>query len=834
MKRAVAKRISWIFIVVTVFICIVAVLSCMYLYSTGDTTTDYRFGYKMADVQEEYEDFKNLVDLEKSFAIPGLARTNVTAMAAIDENNGIIRYEKASGRSARYMIPQGLCFAENYIVISAYDGRGIYNSVLYILDRESGQYLTTVLLQDKNHVGGIAYDGALLWIAKSGDNALSCISCERLKKAVSLGEDCVGVTYDETFNISCRASFVTYYDGLLWVGVFEKNSDSVSVLRGFAYEESRGVMGLFQQDELFLPQLANGAAIQDINGHVCLIVDSSYGRNNASKIHTYELHMEENNFENAVCILKDEYEFPPMVEEVEFIDGQVYFIFESAATKYSMNRVNRCKYPVDRVCAVQQEKLLAWTQDSYVKDETILETEEDQIADDLSYHVSTTLEAKSVPTYVKINGKQGVQMLYNPYTAKMLFSILQDTNQLSAGNVVGTYSWNDTLSKNGYSNLQAFRHDTLNLDSDAVAAVDIVAGITRKSSYNGVEKFNIVVGIKTTEEEVLRQALLQADLFYRDGVADKFLENASRLYERLLQLTFDVPEFKETGDGYIIQYRSIQFADIIDEMKDSKSRYTLTVTGKGMGGSIAGLLTGIILPEQGIYEGNVNCYTFGALAVVKENEYEGTNIFNIVNSDDQVCEFQGNTLWGDIISYQADEGFTARYYGERRMPYFADTAHSMMLYEGILDKIEMNIIRYALYNTESPGTFYGVVTISRDCFANFQNLIARGTLIVESDTCLFIRRNLRAMTFKVNGEVKVHGLLYAKYVKIDNGIVSVDGDCMIAVRQNGSEGYLEISGDQSRLEIYGKMTIPNFRYTAKTEQHIYWYGKKTMQTTVPE
>ncbi len=826
MAKTARKRTVLILTIPVLFLCVAGVCVFMYLFGTGRTTTGYRFDYKLDDVLEAYEDFKNAVDLEQSFAIPGLARTNVTPGASVDLQGRVTHYEPGNGHSTRYMVPQGLCFAEDFIVISAYDSKSIYHSVLYILDRQTGAYLTTILLEDKNHVGGIACDGERIWIAKSGDNALSAISCERLKIAASLDEDCVGLAYDMTCDINCKASFVTYYDGLLWVGVFEKNSENVSVLRGFSYEESHGVMGLFLQDELFLPELANGAAIENINGHVCLIVDSSYGRNSASEIHVYELHMDENNFESAVCALKYEYVFPPLVEEVEFYDGQIYFVFESAATKYSLNRLNRCKYPVDRVCAVNYEKLLAWTSDSYVREEEILETETEQTTGELRYDVSTSRKSKRVPTYIMTGNEYHIQMLYNPYTAKMLFGILEDLRKLPQGNVVGTYSWNDTLSKNGYSNLQFFRHETLVLSEHAQTPVDIVTGIARQSAYNDKEKFNILIGIQTTDEELMRTDLLQADISYENGVACPFLNNVISLYDRLLQLTFDVPFLTQTNDGYAYIYRTVSFADILEEMKEKDSRYTLTISGQGMAGSLAQLLSGMLLPEQGIYEGNINCYTFGALAVVKQNKYEGTNIFNVINSDDMVCEFQKNTMLGDNIFYQADEAFYAKYYGYAYVPYFADTSHSMVIYQAILDSMEENLQSYVQNNTESPGTFQNNVIIDSDCFANFANLTVNGLLNVKTDVCMFVGNNLRTQRLRVSGEVKVHGLLHAKYVEIENGIVSVDGDCFIAIRQNGTEGSLRITGEVGRLDIYGNMTIPYFRYSSSTGKHIFWYGKE--------
>lgn len=822
MKKKSAMKKKYRLILAVGVILLLLMAFCAYFYFLGDTSTGYRFGYKLGTVLEKYEEFSNVLDLEESFPIPGLRRTNVTEMVKVSLE-GEIQYETNGKQVDSYhMIPQGLCFAGDYIIISAYDGKARYHSVLYVLDLETRQYLTTIVLEDKNHVGGITFDGENVWIAKSGDNALSRISYVRVDKAVSAGQDSIAVSYDETCSISCRASFVTYYDKVLWVGVFEMGSDNVSVLRGFSYEKMDGVTGLFQKHELFLPELSNGAAIQKINGRLCLIVDASHGRRNSSGIFVYELHMEEDNFENAVCELKSKYIFPPMVEEVEFYGDYIYFIFESAATKYSMNRVNRCKYPVDRVCAVRQDKLLSWTQTEDSVSQMILDEEENGMALKLSYKVSTSRETGSIPAYVYTGKEKTLQMLYNPYAAKIMFNIMQDTDKIGNSYVVGVPSWNDTLSKHGYSNLQSFRHKNVEIAGGVSAGVSVVAGIMRKQAYNNQEKFNIIIGIRAEDIENIQRRLTGAECTYSHGVCSGFYDNAALLYQKLESLSFDVPILQKTENGAMIQYTSMRFPDIVEEMKKAGSRFTISVTGSGIGGGIANVLAGIIFPAKGIYEGNYNCYTFGSLGVAEKNFYTGTNIYNVLNVDDSYCELLGNTVLGQRLVYYADEAFKIRYYGMERRLDFAETAHSMHVYEGILEKLEEEPSRYAAYNTECPVVFSNLLSIDRDCYASFERLVSNSELVVEEGACLFIGRDLTARRLKVYGEMEVHGSLSALYVEIENGMVSVDDNCIIDALGTGTGECLRITGD-GRLEINGSHSIPYFRYTRETENHIYYF-----------
>lgn len=510
-------------------------------------------------------------------------------------------------------------------------------------------------------------------------------------------------------------------------------------------------------------------------------------------------------------------------------EGQIYFIFESAATKYSRGRGVRCKYPVDRVCAFKTEDLLNWTTYSYVNEKIILEQEETETAADMGGQVSTAREAKTIPTYIKMGTGHNVQMLYNPYTAQMLFNMIQDMGHIREGLTVGKAGWNDTMSKNGYGNLQVFRHASLAMDDTHTAPIEVVTGISREAAYNNQEKFNIVIGIAAVDESELVRELDKFNYVYEEGIMQVFMENAKTLYNRLAQISYDVPDITEIDGKKIIQYTPIKFADILGEMQHEGSRYTVTITGAGIGGGIADILTGILFRQVGIYEGNVNCYTFGAVAVAKKNLYMGSNIFNIVNADDFAPKLQGGTPWGGIVTYQAKEEFRRQYYGAEAGRELKELGHSMTLYKAMLDGMEENISAYIPHNVRNLDDDYQTITIDKNCFADFQNLNIQNTIEVLQGACLFVTRTLHSGTLRVKGELKVHGQLRAKYVYIENGIVSVDGSCVMAYEEYGFSGYLEITGSGGILEINGSMDIPYFNYTAKTGEHIKLYGDTSMQ-----
>ena len=54
--------------------------------------------------------------------------------------------------------PQGLCFTEEYVMVSAYSGNRSKLGKIKIFDKQSGKYLLTLGLNENSHMGGIAYD----------------------------------------------------------------------------------------------------------------------------------------------------------------------------------------------------------------------------------------------------------------------------------------------------------------------------------------------------------------------------------------------------------------------------------------------------------------------------------------------------------------------------------------------------------------------------------------------------------------------------------------------------------------------------------------------------
>ena len=86
-----------------------------------------------------------------------------------------------------------------------------------------------------------------------------------------------------------------------------------------------------------------------------MLLNASHGRFRDSELYVYEQYI---NDERVVLQGTLRYTFPPMVEELVCDGAYTYCLFESAATCYSTVSGMKCRYPVDRVCALDNRLLV--------------------------------------------------------------------------------------------------------------------------------------------------------------------------------------------------------------------------------------------------------------------------------------------------------------------------------------------------------------------------------------------------------------------------------------------------------------------------------------------
>lgn len=305
------------------------------------TSTEYRFPEKFQTTLSKYSQFCEIYEEGESIAIPGLMNTSFGESYSMN------------------MVPQGICLAGDYMLITAYDSEKEANSVIYVLSNHETfkrQYLTTIVLPDKNHVGGIAFDGENIWIAKSTSGYCSRIAIQRIDEAVLSFEESYKLeNYDENIYCGVTASFVTCDKGKLWIGTYRSGITGNGILSCYEPVVTEEGTELLLEDRMDIPAHAQGVSFFEEGGNIYMILSTSYGRFRDSKIYLYQVVGEE---DGMTLQTQKIYKFPPMTEEVVSDGTHTYVLFESAATCYSTENYRKCAYPVDRICALSNEKLV--------------------------------------------------------------------------------------------------------------------------------------------------------------------------------------------------------------------------------------------------------------------------------------------------------------------------------------------------------------------------------------------------------------------------------------------------------------------------------------------
>lgn len=306
-----------------------------------ETSVSYRYDLAFSRTLLEYSDFCNLYRADYSTPIPGLECTNF--------------YESVSDQ----MVPQGICTAGNYMVITAYDKSRKENSVLYVMSNQDAadrQLLTTIVLPDQNHVGGITFDGSSLWIARSTTRYVSEIRLAHIEEAVASGRPvCFLDDYDSDLYCGVTASFVSYQDDRLWVGTSQSFITKQGMLSVFRMVSDEDGMDLEREFTMEIPKNTQGISFMDLEEKQYMLLDVSQGRFRDSYLYLYEASVDDRKIE-LHC--REKYTFPPMMEELVSDGDYTYCLFESAATCYSTDYYFKCKYPVDRICAISNQMLV--------------------------------------------------------------------------------------------------------------------------------------------------------------------------------------------------------------------------------------------------------------------------------------------------------------------------------------------------------------------------------------------------------------------------------------------------------------------------------------------
>ena len=222
--------------------------------------------------------------------------------------------------------PQGLCFTEDYMLVTFYTKEKEIPGQLKVFDRTTGLCVLILGMDGDSHLGGIAYDGENVWVCNSAKMTLEKFPYEKL---VSMVEENYGQFVDitsmvQSYSVKNVPSCITYYDNALWVGTHTL-SPSSSLIK---YVFNKGANNLISAASYKAPSKVQGVSF-DEDGAIYLSI--SYGRKTSSFMKKYASveAMTENIDEVDIII-----EMPPCSEGIVWEKEKIYVLFESAAKKY--------------------------------------------------------------------------------------------------------------------------------------------------------------------------------------------------------------------------------------------------------------------------------------------------------------------------------------------------------------------------------------------------------------------------------------------------------------------------------------------------------------------
>lgn len=324
------------------------------------TNTDsiYSEDYFKETLEKLYPDLEE-DDIEKmvngSYIIPGLKSTRTITESTIQDVD-----------ICTSMTPQGVAITDKYVLISAYCQTKEHNSVLYVVDKESHDFIKEVVLPDKSHVGSVTYDDVnqIIWICCYEEDTKVAFVCSFTLEEMenySFDDAYLPIKYSNQvpINTQKRASFMNYYDGSLYIGYFESNLKSESTIQEFkineegtleTYENEMAEIYDDEPEEYALPTSlfyingnAQGMAIDD---EMIFITYSSGSINNSKfKMFNYELD-DDGNVDARDDSTLVEFDLPVMAEDISVAsESEIYVCFESGAYAY---RARLCDH-IDRI-----------------------------------------------------------------------------------------------------------------------------------------------------------------------------------------------------------------------------------------------------------------------------------------------------------------------------------------------------------------------------------------------------------------------------------------------------------------------------------------------------
>ncbi len=276
------------------------------------------------------------------------------------------------------MVPQGMCFVNDYVIFTGYADKYKSPSVIWIKNT-ADLLLATIELPDKEHVGGVCFDGTYLWIPTK-KNVIRYIRFSDIEAQIKKGYRLFSLTtaVDDKKKVCAKISILTgeintgsnrdistltYYNGSLYTAEFNGGSykNSNPKLRKFSILLGKNQpTGLKQTSTYPLPNYVQGVQLYKKNNTEYLILSCSFGRDagSISQIEVYKLTNPTKNIKIKNLSKNNEY---LMVEGIALRNGYLYAMTESAAEVYKNDTDKsgiKSPNPIDIVNVINLSDLL--------------------------------------------------------------------------------------------------------------------------------------------------------------------------------------------------------------------------------------------------------------------------------------------------------------------------------------------------------------------------------------------------------------------------------------------------------------------------------------------
>lgn len=315
--------------------------------------------------KDQFQNYLSTLETSHSYVIPGISQTNIK-----------------NEMTCSSMVPQGICVAEDYLIISAYDKsdkiimdtsykcNSKQKSVLYVMDVESKEYLTTISLNTDCHVGALAYnqDDEVIYIADSENGVVQMLSLGKITACVDSGNDTEYemLEFDEGAidTQGYKPSFLAYYNEHLYVGQFAK----IHALELFSNRMAiyRRDGNLVQDSTITIPYYAQGVTFAERENEIYMLISSSFGRKKSAKLHVYRMAQEKGGYLRSQSKIGD-IACPNMSEDIDIQGDYIYTCYESASNFYrlALDGKGRSNNAVDRIMVSSLGKTLTHLRKNY-------------------------------------------------------------------------------------------------------------------------------------------------------------------------------------------------------------------------------------------------------------------------------------------------------------------------------------------------------------------------------------------------------------------------------------------------------------------------------------